>query len=184
MKRNLVSIGAIVDTGHKVMFTSQECLIINCQNHLVASGERDPTEGLYFFRNQVKNKALALSTENFTLSTLWHRHLKHLNCARLNFLSRASNVIGLPKIRLERRACSCCVAGHQHRKRFPRKSENRSIKPGERIHYDLMEPMQHASLGGSRYVLDLTEDYFRKSWTYFLRYKSKTLAKFHNLKKR
>jgi len=57
-------------------------------------------------------------------------------------------------------------------------------KPEERIHFDFMGPMQEFSLGGSRYVLVFTNDFSQKSWTYFLKEKNETLAKFYAFKKK
>ena len=76
------------------------------------------------------------------------------------------------------------MAGHQHRERFPWKSGNRSSHPGERIHWDLMDPMPQISLGGSKYVLVFTDDYSRKDWVYFLKNKSETITKFREFKKK
>jgi hypothetical protein len=45
-----------------------------------------------------------------------------------------------------------------------------------------MGPMQQQSLGGSRYILVFIDDFSHKSWTYFLKSKSETFAKFYNFK--
>jgi transposase InsO family protein len=42
--------------------------------------------------------------------------------------------------------------------------------------------MQHPSLAGSRYVLVFTDDFSRKSWTYFLKSKDETFEKFRIFK--
>ena len=97
---------------------------------------------------------------------------------------RTSAVEGLPRIRIPYQICPCCMAGQQHRERFPRKSETRADKPGQRIHSDLIGPMQVTSLGGSRYTLVFTDDYSRKGWIYFMRSKSETLTKFREFQRR
>ena len=76
------------------------------------------------------------------------------------------------------------MVGRQHRERFPHRSETRSAKSGERIHFDLMGPMQQNSLGGSRYALVFTDDYSRKGWVYFLKSKGETLTRFREFKQR
>ena len=60
MKKNLMSVGAIADTGHRILFSSQKCWVINSQGVVVASGHRDPSNGLYSFRQH----AAALSLEH------------------------------------------------------------------------------------------------------------------------
>ena len=164
MTKNLISVEAIADTGYRIMFSSRKCWVIDNKGIAIASGHRDPFNGLYSFQR----KATALSSEHqvpveppprsFT-STLWHRRLGHLSYSSLHHLSRSSNALGLPRIELENHVCPCCMAGRQYRKRFPRKSENRSSHPSERIHSDLMGPMPQISLGGSKYVLIFTDDY-------------------------
>ena len=159
MKKNLISVGAIADTGHKILFSSKTCWVINDQGIAIASGQRDLSNGLYSFHPYTA----ALSTEHFVQkqnprlesspraspSLLWHRHLGHLSYSRLYHLFRTTNVTGLPRIAVEKHVCSCCMAGHQHRERFPKKSETRSDTSSEKIHLDLMGPMQQHSLGGS-----------------------------------
>ena len=49
MKKNLLSIGAIADAGHRTIFTAQNCWIINHDGKVVASAHRDPSNGLYCF---------------------------------------------------------------------------------------------------------------------------------------
>ena len=99
-------------------------------------------------------------------------------------MSKTRHVHGLPTIvPLENQVCECCLSGRQHRERFPRKSENRSNLPGQKIHSNLMVPMQHTSLGGSRYALVFTDDFSRKSWVFFLKHKSETIIKFLSFKK-
>jgi len=70
------------------------------------------------------------------------------------------------------------MAGRQHRERVPHKSKTRSTHFRQHIHSDFIGPMQQPSLGGSRYTLIFTYDYSRKSWVFFLKHKSETLAKF------
>ena len=53
MRKNLVSVGAIADSGHKVSFSKSHCWITNTQGHVITSGRRDPSNGLYCFQNQV-----------------------------------------------------------------------------------------------------------------------------------
>ena len=97
---------------------------------------------------------------------------------------RAPLATRLPKLTHEKKICRCCLAGRQHRERFSKFSENRAIRPGQRIHTDLMGPMQVKSLGGSRYALVFTDDFSRKSWVYFLKHKGETMTKFCQFKKR
>ena len=155
---------------------------------VIASGHRDPLNGLYKFQQTTalssEHKVAAEPSSHSLTSTLWHRRLGHLSYSSLHHLSRLSNAIGLPRISFEKYVSPCCMAGHQHCERFPRKSETRSSHPGERIHSDIMGPMPQVSLGGSKYVLVFTDDYSRKGWVYFLKSKSETITKFREFKKK
>ena len=184
MKKNLLSVGAIADTGHRTVFSNRSCWIINNDGEVVASGHRDPSNGLYCFRQQ----GVALSSEhsspigNFSQheapNWLWHRCLGHLSYPGMQHLSKTLAVLGLSKIEASIQICLCCMTGRQHQERFSRRSETRANKPGRRIHSDLIGPMQETSLGGSRYTLVFTDDYSRKGWVYFLKSKDETLTKF------
>lgn len=48
----------------------------------------------------------------------------------------------------------------------------RSTKWGELIHTNVCGPMEHTSLGGSRYYFSLKDDYSHYRFVYFLREKS------------
>ena len=60
MTKNLISVGAIADTGHRIMFSSRKCWVIDNKGIAIASGHRDPFNGLYSFQQ----KATALSSEH------------------------------------------------------------------------------------------------------------------------
>ena len=185
MTKNLISVEALADIGHRILFPSRNCWVINNKNMVIASGHRDPVNGLYKFQQTTalssKHK-VAAEPLSHNLTTLWYRRLGHLSYSSLYHLSRLSNAIGLPRIPFERHVCSYCMAGRQHRERFPQKSETRSSLPGQRIHSDIMGPMPQASLGGSKYILVFTDDYSRKGWVYFLKNKSETITKFCEFK--
>jgi transposase InsO family protein len=180
LKRNLISVGAITDTGNLVVFSKTHCWILDKVDHnrIIATGYRNPINGLYSFGNTLQTNMVA--SEN--TSTLWHRRYGHLSYKGLSHLSTEQRVIGLPAIELTTKTCESCLAGRQARKSFPQKLVNRASEPAERIHSDLMGPMQVPSLGGSRYTLVFTDDYSRKSWTYFLKAKDETFLKFKQFK--
>jgi hypothetical protein len=141
---------------------------------VVASGHRDPSNGLYCFGQNFD----ANSLEYKDRIQLWHKRYGHLSYFGLEHLSKAQRVIGLPRIDPYRETCESCLAGRQHRERFPRKSDTRATKPGQKFHLDLVGPMQQASLACSKYILVFTDDHSRKSWTFFLRSKDETFSRF------
>ena len=179
LKRNLASVGSIADCGHTVVFTNTHCWIYK-NNNVIAAGYRDHSNGLYYLHeltSEASTVANILTVENVDSTELWHRRMGHLSFSGLSFLTKSKHVEGIPVIETIDRVCDCCLFGKQHRERFPKKSETRAQKPGQRIHSDLMGPFP-SSLGGSRFILVFTDDYSRKSWTFFLKHKSETFRHF------
>ena len=50
------------------------------------------------------------------------------------------------------------------------------------VHADLWGPSRKPSLGGSRYMLTIIDDYSRKVWPYFLKHKDDIFAAFNDWK--
>jgi 5'-3' exoribonuclease 2 len=50
------------------------------------------------------------------------------------------------------------------------------------VYYDLCGPSRKPSIGGSRYMLTIIDDYSRKVWPYFLKDKSKVFSAFKEWK--
>ena len=180
LKKNLVSVGNIVDTGSKVIFSAAHCWVTNPTDHkkIIAIGNRDPRNGLYSL-STVQHASLV---EKIDIQSLWHRRYGHLSFPGLQHLSHYGRVIGLPQIDTHHTPCENCLSGRQSRRPFPRHSENRASEIAELIHSDLVGPMPQTSLGGSKYILILTDDYSRKSWCYFLKSKDQTFGYFKNFK--
>ena len=165
MKKNLISIGSIADGGNIVIFDASQCWIIdkNDKGKVLATGHRDPNNRLYCFGNTFEATTVEINTIQLDTTTLWHRRFGHLSYSGLHHLSAHSHVTSLPPIKDVKRVYRCCLAGRQNRVKFPRKSDTSASKPAEKIHSDLMGPMQQQSLGGSRYILVFTDDFSRKS---------------------
>ena len=112
MQKNLVSVGAIADAGYKIGFSSSVCWITNRQGHIIASGKRDPTNGLYCFEKPMTT----LLTYDSDVTTLWHRHLGHLSFPSLYYLWQTPLATRLPKLACEKKIYCCCLADQILRK--------------------------------------------------------------------
>jgi hypothetical protein len=171
-------VGVVADTCNLVLFSKEHCFILNQIDHsIIVVGHRAPGNGLYSFGGTFESHL----AENSDITNLWHMRYDHLSYQNLSHLAKADRVLGLPKLDTHYKVSEHCLAGHQYRERFPRHSTTRATKPGERLHSDLMGPL-NASLGGSRYVLVFTDDFSMKSWTFFLKSKSETFGRFRSLK--
>ena len=76
------------------------------------------------------------------------------------------------------RECEACAQGKMDRIPFPKKSEKETHQPRHLVHSDLCGPMNVDSVGGSKYVLTLTDDYTRYVTAYFIKSKSDVVSKF------
>jgi hypothetical protein len=96
MKKNLISVGSITDTGHNVVFSDLHCWILDKFNHdhIIAIGHRDMHNGLYYFEETFQ----AHSVEFKDNDILWHRRFGYLSYAGLSFLSKSGHVTSLPCI--------------------------------------------------------------------------------------
>ncbi len=72
--------------------------------------------------------------------------------------------------------------GKQHKAKIPKENSTKSTRKNESINSNLCSPFLEASLGRSKYIVVFTNDFNRKSWTFFLKAKSGTFEKFKNFK--
>ena len=91
-------------------------------------------------------------------------------------------VRGFPLIEKPDNQCEGCILGKQHRENFPSGKSITEKAPLEIVHSDLCGPMQTPSLASSHYMLTFIDDFTRKTWVYFLKYKSEVFEKFCNFK--
>ena len=97
-------------------------------------------------------------------------------------MNRKGMVRVLPLIEKPDSLCEGCILGKQHRENFPSGKSIREKAPFEIIHSDLCGPMQKTSVSGSNYMLTFIDDFTRKVWAYFLKYKSEVFQKFFHFK--
>nr|GEW43120.1 Gag-Pol polyprotein [Tanacetum cinerariifolium] len=116
-----------------------------------------------------------LLTASSSQAWLWHRCLSHLNFDTIKLLSKNDIMVGLPKLKFVKdHLCSSCELRKAKRKYFHTKITPSSKRRLQLLHMDLCGPMRVASINGKRYVLVIIDDYFRYTWTYFLRSKDET----------
>ncbi|KAJ0851519.1 putative RNA-directed DNA polymerase [Helianthus annuus] len=115
-------------------------------------------------------------------SSLWHRRYGHVNMDTLIKMENKGLVFGLPKITKDGDVCEGCVSGKQSRKAFQKKTTWQASKPLQLIHSDICGPMRTESIGGCRYFITFIDDYSRKTWVYFLKFKSEALNFFKAFK--
>ena len=94
----------------------------------------------------------------------------------------SKDVEGLPEIQAKHeRVCKRCAKGKNTKKTFPN-SESKAKGILEIIHYDVCGPMSSSSLSGYVYYVSFIDDFYRKTWIYFLKSKDEVLSKFKEVK--
>ena len=86
-------------------------------------------------------------------------------------------VLVLPKVSSSDGVCPGCALGKQHQDPFPKGKSHRASSPLELIHSDLMI-FPTPSFKGAKYALTFIDDFSRRTWVYFLKYKSDVLSHF------
>ena len=77
LTKSLVSVGAITDTGSKVIFSASHCWVTNIinQKQIVAIGHRDPHNGLYSL-GKIDHTSIV---QKIDTQSLWHKRYGHLS---------------------------------------------------------------------------------------------------------
>jgi transposase InsO family protein len=93
----------------------------------------------------------------------------------LHKLLKGEHILGQTNVHFEKdRICSTCQAGKQVGVHHPHKNIMTTDRPFELLHMDLFGPIAYISIGGSKYCLDIVDDYSRFIWVFFLQEKSQT----------
>ncbi|KAH9292456.1 hypothetical protein KI387_042361 [Taxus chinensis] len=181
MSNNLLSIYQICNSGdgRTVEFSPDKVVIRELHDHddIVATGFVDPCSRLYVFESFDNSAGSSLIAHADSLSKLWHERFGHLNYRYLQQLSSQNMVTGLPKVKSHDGVCPGCMLGKQHLDPFPKGQAKRATARLELVHSDLTS-FPHRSFSGAKYVLTFIDDFTRKTWVYFLKYKSDVLEHF------
>lgn len=113
----------------------------------------------------------------------WHDHMGHLNWEAIKaFYSDNLPLLGitLDASSLPSTTCEGCTAGKVKCCTFktPQNQAMWSTEPIEHIHADLMGSMEVTSISRAHYMCVFTCDHSSHVWTYFLKFKDKTLKTF------
>ncbi|GJS57559.1 retrovirus-related pol polyprotein from transposon TNT 1-94 [Tanacetum coccineum] len=135
-------------------------------------------KGLYVMKlgNKPKDQiCLATIDEN---STLWHRRLGHANMRLIQSLAFKESVRNLPKLKFDQHFCDACKTGKQAQASHKAKNIVSTTRCLELLHMDIFNPSIVRSYGGNRYTLVIVDDYYRYTWTRFLKDKTEAFDQF------
>eukprot|EP00253_Pinus_taeda_P032179 PITA_32179 len=167
---------AMEDKGYKVTFIDGKVRVWKKKfKEAFTLGFR--VDSLY----QVGGSPLGVMSRDTSLqSELWHRRFAHLHYKALSIARQM--VTGMPKFRVEQEGvCPGCAEGKLKRGPFP-SSQSKTSNILHLVHSDIFGMMPVNSLGGYLYYLTFTDDYFRKTWIYFLKKKDEVFTWFRHFK--
>nr|GFA28585.1 retrovirus-related Pol polyprotein from transposon TNT 1-94 [Tanacetum cinerariifolium] len=176
LNHNLFSVDQFCDPDLEVAFWKSTRYIRDLKGNDLLTGFRGTD--LYSITLQDTNSPNPIclrAKETSSQAWLWHRRLSHLNFDTINLLSKKDILVGLPKLKFVKdHLCSSCELGKAKQKSFQTKTTPSLKRRLQLLHMDLCGPMRVASINGKRYVLVIVDDYFRYTWTQFLRSKDET----------
>ncbi len=111
---------------------------------------------------------------------LWHKHFKHLSYQSLQLLSNDGRVNMIPKLSTTYHVhvCGGWMTRKKTKQEIPKFSNTWMIVQNAFICCNLCEPLSYASLRGSQYFINFTDDVSKKTWVYFMKEKNQSFQRF------
>lgn len=175
LRRNLLSVGALLKRGFRMVYENDSCEIRSRSNDITAVGQMK--NGLFHMKIRVK-KQQECNSATVNDTKLWHERLGHLNLQSLKETDKLNAVSGMQINHSTEFFCEACEYGKQACKSHPSSSRLKTSKPGEMVHSDLCGPMPVESPRGSRYFILFKDDCTGFRTVYFMRHKSEAFSKF------
>ncbi|OMO99220.1 hypothetical protein CCACVL1_03887 [Corchorus capsularis] len=180
LKTNLLSIGQLQEKGYEIVIKNGVCQVKDAKLGLIVQAKMTSNRMFpVYLQNSIFN---CLAVEQGDLAWLWHYRFGHLYFGGLQQLQRHDMVRGLPKFEQPSDVCEECVLSKQHRDAFPKGKAWRAQYVLELVHTDLCGPITPTSNGGKNYFITFIDDYSRKTWVYFLQFKSEAFEMFKKFK--
>nr|GEV94208.1 retrovirus-related Pol polyprotein from transposon TNT 1-94 [Tanacetum cinerariifolium] len=162
---------------NEVAFRKSTCFVRDLQGNDLLIGNRGSDLYTISLQETTSSTPICLMTKaSPTQAWLWHRRPSYLNFNHINLLSKKDVVIGLPKLKyVKDQLFSSCELSKAKRSSFKTKVVPSSKGRLNLLHMELCGPMRVASINGNKYILVIVDDYFRYTWTLFIRSKDETL---------
>nr|KAJ0214349.1 hypothetical protein LSAT_V11C400174670 [Lactuca sativa] len=171
LQHNLINVSQlVVGTGLKVSFDDEGSEIFEKQTKKVLLKSARKGEMYPLNLNPIRGTPAIclLSKANTDESWLWHRHLSHLNFKDINKLVIGDRVRGLPLLKFDKEhLCAACEMGKQSRKNHPTRINTKIVEALELLHIDFCGPSAIESIGGSKYILVIIDDFSHFTWVFF-----------------
>ncbi|MCH80483.1 hypothetical protein A2U01_0001252 [Trifolium medium] len=167
---NLLSVGQLQQRGLTIVFKNNVCQLFHEEKGLILTNEMTMNIMYIIHASMIIPKCLQITKIEET--NLWHKQYAHLSIKGLKVLNKKHMVKGLPDLKDTEGKCTDCLSGKQHREIIPKQTNWRASQKLELIHSDICGPINPKSNGGNMYFITFTDDFSRKTWTYFMQEKS------------
>ncbi|CAJ2648156.1 unnamed protein product [Trifolium pratense] len=176
---NLLSVDQLQQRNVTVTFKNNTCQLVHDEKGLILTIEMTANRMYIVKATVILPKCFQATTSE---TNLWHNRYAHLSIKGLKTLRSKQMVKGLPDLKDIEDKCNDCLVGKQHKDNIPKQAKWRASKKLELVHSDICGPINPQSNGGNRYFITFTDDYSRKTWTYFLQEKSSAFDVFKRFK--
>jgi hypothetical protein len=182
LKRNLISVSALAESGHVCSFYKGKC-VIQYNNISVGLAERQGRLYMLSLSDNIVMNVTNVSNKhkrfNETSSKLWHYSLCHISRGGMDRLIKDEIIEKLDLSDLEQ--CIDCIKG-KYAKTI-KKGATRSTNVLEIIHTDICGPLFVTSVDSYDSFITFTDDYSRYGYIYPIRKRSDALEIFKIYKK-
>ena len=177
---NLLSVSKFTDTGSRMTFLEDQCVIKDSRKRAVAIAHR--VGNLYHLNRTASTRGYLHLTCEKNNTKLWHRRFGHLSEGNLKKLARNQTVEGFAyndtTAENPTGLCEPCVAGKLHKTPFPR-TERRPVEdPLEIEHSDVCGKLRNKSLGGAKYFVTFIDQKTHYAWVYVIKRKDEAFQRF------
>jgi hypothetical protein len=171
LKRNLISVKALMRKGLDVSFSNNVCEIKSCRGSIILLG-KEGSNGLYHligdvlkYHQQRPAEATELSliarqNNDFVLK-IWHARMAHSSYTYLekalsqNLVKPIPGLLDKMKAKIVDQFCIDCEKGKAHKKQGSGGTRSRSVEFGRKFHLDLFGPVSVSSKRGNKYFIGL-----------------------------
>jgi transposase InsO family protein len=203
LSANLFSVGCVVQAGHVVQFTPQQCNIVDPVGGIVVIQAIRAADGLYKVKadhHPMWSKTTELAQVTALLAevprpvndagALWHQRLGHISESVIQHMQQENLVTGLEQYvpsastgaASEKQLhpfCVACVEGKQHAEGISKNTvATRGTSVLQLVHSDVVGPMKTVSHAGYRYFITFIDDMTRCVWVQPMKQKSEALRWF------
>jgi hypothetical protein len=170
MSKNIISLSTLDGKGYK--YSGGDGVLKVSKGSLIVMKGELKSPNLYRLRGTTITGDAAVisnSPSNSDAINLWHIRLGHMSEQALHELCKRGllDEHSISKLKF----CEHCVFG-KHKRVLFNTSTHKSKGIFDYVHSDLWGPSHKPSIGGSRYMLTIIDDYSCNVWPYFLKDKS------------